>query len=268
MIAAPLMRALLTVAVVAWLAACASNVSTPSGSAGADLVTESDEPEARKRARIRTELASGYFEQGQNAVALDEIKQALAADPAYAPALNLRGLVYMRLGEAGLAEESFRRSLNVAPRDPDVAHNLAWMLCQQRRFSDANALFIQAIGVPNYSGRAKSLMAQGVCLMRAGNPLDAESALTRSFELDPGNPVTAYTLAQVLFRKGDLSKAQFYLRRLNGGELANAETLWLGARVEHRLGNSIAARQLGDQLKRRFPQSKERQAFDRGAFDE
>lgn len=255
---------------VVWLAGCAG--TGPSGSAvptgGTDLLTESDEPESRKRARIRTELASGYFEQGQNAVALDEIKQALAAEPAYAPALNLRGLVYMRLGEVGLAEDSFRRSLSIAPRDPDVAHNLGWLLCQQRRFNDANALFVQAVAVPTYSGRAKSLMAQGVCLVRAGNLAEAESALTRSFELDPANPVTAYTLAQLLTRKGDLSKAQFYLRRLNSGELANAETLWLGARVEHRLGNQLAARQLGDQLKRRFPQSKERQAYDRGAFDE
>ena len=44
-------------------------------------MTESDEPEARKRARIRMELAVGYFEQGQTNVALDELKQVIAADP-------------------------------------------------------------------------------------------------------------------------------------------------------------------------------------------
>lgn len=40
------------------------------------------------------------------------------------PRYNLRGLTYMRLGETDLARESFRRALALAPRDPDIAHNL------------------------------------------------------------------------------------------------------------------------------------------------
>ena len=85
------------------LAGCATHqgASTDAGnsnvSAGkTDLVTDSDEPEVRRRARLRLELASGYFEAGQTTVALDEVKQALAADPTFVSAWNLRGLV---LGE-------------------------------------------------------------------------------------------------------------------------------------------------------------------------
>lgn len=58
-----------------------------------DIPTPSDEPEKHRRARIRLELASNYFEAGQTAVALDEVKQALATDPDYADAHNLRGLI-------------------------------------------------------------------------------------------------------------------------------------------------------------------------------
>lgn len=251
------------------LAGCASDAGQVQASTtGADLTTESDEPEARKRARIRTELASGYFEQGQTAVALDEIKQAVTADPTYAPAYNLRGLTYLRLGEADLARESFRRALSLAPKDADIAHNLAWLLCQQRQYAEADALFNQVLTNRAYAGRAKSLMAQGVCLARAGDVTQAEGVLARSFEIDPANPVTSYSLAQLLFKRGELSSAQFYLRRLNSGSMANAETLWLGIKVETKLGNQLGARQLGDQLKRRFPQAKELQAYERGAFDE
>lgn len=251
------------------LAGCATDADhVQASTTGADLTTESDEPEARKRARIRTELASGYFEQGQTAVALDEIKQAVSADPTYAPAYNLRGLTYLRLGEADLARESFRRALSLAPKDADIAHNLAWLLCQQRQYAEANALFNQVLTNRAYAGRAKSLMAQGVCLARAGDVTQAEGVLARSFEIDPANPVTSYSLAQLLFKRGELSSAQFYLRRLNSGSMANAETLWLGIKVEMKLGNQLGARQLGDQLKRRFPQAKELQAYERGAFDE
>lgn len=251
------------------LAACAADGVRPAREGtGADLTTESDEPEARKRARIRTELASGYFEQGQTAIALDEIKQAIAADPQYAPAFNLRGLTYLRLNEVELARDSFRKAQSLAPRDPDVAHNLAWLLCQQRQFAESHTLFNQALAQPSYAGKAKTLMTQGICYARAGDAAQAEVTLLRSFELDPANPVTAYNLAQLLFKRGDASNAQFYLRRLNAGTLANAETLWLGIKVEMKLGNRLAARQLGDQLRRQFPQAKELQSYERGAFDE
>jgi len=248
---------------------CASsNTQSQTGASGIDLTTESDEPEARKRARIRTELAAGYFEQGQTSVALDEIKQALLSDPNYAAALSLRGLAYMRISEPKLAEESFRRALQINPRDADVAHNFGWMLCQQGRNSEAIGLFAQALSNPSYTGRSRTLLAQGVCRAKAGQLPEAELDLTRSFELDAGNPVTAFSLAQVLFRRDDLVKAQFYLRRLNNGEMANAETLWLGIKVENKLGNRVAVQQLADQLKRRFPKSKEFGFYERGALNE
>lgn len=238
------------------------------GAGGADFVTESDEPDARKRARLRIELATGYFEQGQTTVALDEVKQALVADATYAPAYNLRGLAYMRLGEMRLAEESFRRAVALAPRDANLAHNLGWLLCQQSRFTDAQPLFDAALLSPMYGGRAKTLLTQGICQARAGKPIDAEASLSKAFELDAGNPVISFNLAQLQFNRGELNKAQFHLRRLNNSELANVETLWLGMKTEQRLGNRDALRQLGDQLKRRYPQSRELGSYERGAFHE
>jgi len=108
------------------LAGCATGAGSPVSGPSAEPMTESDEPEARKRARLRIELASGYFEQGKTTVALDEIKQAVAADPTFGPAYVLRGLVYMRLNDNRLAEESFQRALQLNPRDPDALHNYGW----------------------------------------------------------------------------------------------------------------------------------------------
>jgi type IV pilus assembly protein PilF len=55
---------------------------------------------------------------------------------------------------------------------------------------------------------------------------------------------------------------------LNNSELANAESLWLGIKVEKRLGNTEAMTQLATQLEKRFPQSREAASYHRGAFDE
>jgi type IV pilus assembly protein PilF len=251
---------------VATLAGCASNPAAEPASR--EMMTESDEPETRRRARIRMELALGYFEQGQTTVALDEIKQVILIDPSYAEAYNLRGLVYMRLNDMRQAEDSFRRAVALNPRDANTLHNLGWMQCQQRRFDDAQRSFDAALASPVYGDRAKTLMAIGLCQARAGKTADAERSLARAYELDAGNPIVGYNLANLLFQRGEFERAQFYIRRLNNSELANAESLWLGMKVERRLGEQVAMRQLGDQLKRRFPQSREAAAYERSAFDE
>jgi type IV pilus assembly protein PilF len=262
--------AALFLAFAALLAAgCVAPPGSPEASVpGADILTASDEPESRRRARIRLELASEYFEQGQTNVALDELKQALITDPTLAEAHNLRGLIYMRLGDMALAEDGFKRAAALSPRDGNVAHNYGWLLCQQKRYSEATPYFSQALQSPVYGDKAKTWMAQGLCELRAGKRDDAERSLARSHELDPGNPVVGYNLARLLFERGDFVRSQFYIRRLNNSQLANAESLWLGIRVERRVGNREAMQQLTDQLTRRFPQSRETAALERGAFDE
>jgi type IV pilus assembly protein PilF len=263
--------ALLVLSLLTWLllGGCAAGAGGAGlGGGSAEPMTESDEPEARKRARIRLELASGYFEQGQTTVALDEIKQALVADPTYVPAHVLRGLVYMQLNNNRLAEESFQRALQLNPRDPDALHNYGWFSCQLGRHREAVDLFTRALANPVYGGQAKSLMAKGICQVRMGQFAEAEGSFARSYEIDAGNPITGYNLAALLFRRGDDSRAQFYIRRLNNSELANAETLWLGIKVERRLRNLEPMGQLAQQLGRRYPQSREWAAYQRGAFDE
>lgn len=258
---------LVCAASVVSLGGCAGAVPAPSATP-VEGVIPSDEPEARKRARIRTELAANYFEQGQIPIALDEIRQALQADSGYAPAHNLRALIFMRLGDAREADEGFRRALALNPRDADTLHNYGWFLCEQRRFADAQRHFEQALANPLYAARAKTLMTLGLCQARAGQRADAERALARSFELDPGNPITVFNLAKLLLERGELVQAQFYARRLNASDMANAESLWLGMRIERRLNERGAMEQLADQLVRRFPQSREHDLYRRGAFDE
>ncbi|MCF8159830.1 MAG: type IV pilus biogenesis/stability protein PilW [Polaromonas sp.] len=252
-----------------FLAGCANVPDSAQGSASrADLVTDSDETSGRKRARIRVELAVGYLEQGKTNIALDEVKLALAADPEFADAYSLRGLIYMRLNELSLAQESFMKALAVRPRDPNILHNLGWLKCQQARYPEALADFSMALANPGYGERAKTHMAQGLCQIRAGQRREAEQSLLKAYEFDAANPVTGYNLANLLFQNAEFARAQFYIRRLNNSDWANAESLWLGIKVENKMADRVALLQLATQLERRFPQSKEASAYRRGAFDE
>ena len=251
------------------LTGCASSTGAGADSVSrADLVTASDESSERKRARIRVELAVGYLEQGKTNIALDEVKLALAADPNFADAYNLRGLIYMGLNEFSLAQDSFLKALALRPRDPNILHNLGWLMCQQARYPEAMAEFSKALADPAYGARAKTYMTQGLCQIRAGQRREAEQSLLKSYESDPANPVTSYNLANLLFQNGEVARAQFYIRRLNNSEWANAQSLWLGIKVENRIADRVALLQLANQLAKRFPQSEEAAAYRRGAFDE
>ncbi|QFZ85294.1 MULTISPECIES: type IV pilus biogenesis/stability protein PilW [Variovorax] len=262
-----------SVAVALLLAGCVNTRTTTTGlvgsgaDSGAPVVTHTDENN-RRRARLRMELAAGYFEQGQTSVALEELKQVLAIDPGYADAYNLRGLVYMRLEDAAQAEDSFRRAVAINPRDANTRHNYGWLLCQQNRYGDAAQQFAAALAVPSYADRAKTLMTQGVCELKAGQRQQAERSLLQAYELDAGNPVIGFNLASVLAQREEWSRAQFYARRVNNSPSANAETLWLGVKIERKLNNREAVAQLGGQLQRRFPQSREAMAYERGNFND
>ncbi|WP_210546358.1 type IV pilus biogenesis/stability protein PilW [Rhodoferax sp. PAMC 29310] len=266
-------RHLLVVGLIAVVGTLMGGCASTSREAGADrprdeIVTASDETDARKRARIRLELAIGYFEQGQTNIALDELKQSIAADPTYSAGYNMRGLIYMRLNDYRFAEESFKQALALSPRDASVIHNLGWLLCQQSRYPESSAMFLQALANPQYGERAKTYMAHGLCQVRANDLTAAEASLKKSYELDAGNPITAFNMATLLYKRGDFVQSQFYIRRLNNSQLANAESLWLGVKVERQLNNTEALNQLAGQLEKRFSASPETILYHRGAFNE
>lgn len=256
----------------ALLAGCAGGPGAPGGF-GADqpppVLTASDQSDQERRARVRLELATAYFGRGQLDTALDETKLAIQVKPDLAEAYNLRALIYAAMGEDRLADDSFNRALQLNPRDGAALHNQAWFLCQRGQFITAQARFDTLLALPQYRDQARSLLARGVCYGREGKFAEAETALMRAYELDPGNPSTGLNLAEVLYRRGAYDRASFYIGRVNdSAETANAQTLWLAARIERKLGRDSVVRVLGDRLRQRFAQTPEAALFDRGRFDD
>lgn len=235
-----------------------------------DWVTESDETPARKRARLRLELATAYYQQGQDAAALDEVKQALAHDQSDAAAWNLRGLIYLRQRQWERAQHSFEQALTRAPQDPDVAHNYAWMLCQQNpvRLQQAEPLLRRALAQPAYAQAAKSWAALGQCQQRAGQLPQAELSLRQALALAPTDARALWPMSQVLYAQGRWQQAADALGALHAQGAVSAESLWLGVRVAHRLDNRPMFAAWAQQLRQDFGRSPQAQALDKGLLDE
>lgn len=257
---------LMAVLALALLAACAG---PGQGGDRRDIATASDQTDADRRANVRLELAAAYFGRGQNTTALDEVKQALQADPNLVDGYNLRGLIYGAMSENALAEESFRRALQLDARNGGALHNYGWFLCQLRRYGESEQQFNQVLSQPGYLDMPRTLLAQGVCQARNNQWTEAERTLSRAYELDPANPATAMNLSELLYRRGEYERARFYVRRVNAVEnLMNAQTLWLAARIENKLGQAAQVQALGSQLRDRYPQSPEALQYEKGLFDE
>jgi len=251
---------------VGGVAGCAGSGVTASSTP--ETFTDSDEPESRKRADNRLKLAVLYFQDGKNNFALDEVKQAILIDPSWYQPYWMRGLIQMKTGDLPQAEASFQKALSINPNSSDVKHNYGVLLCKMKRPTDAMRMFTAALADPAYGQRAKTWQEQGICQMTNGQLTEAENSFTRSYQLDAANPVTGYNLAYLLAQRGEWVRAQFYARRINNSERASAESLWLGIKIERSLGLREAQSQLESQLLKRFAQSKQALALERGAFDE
>lgn len=219
------------------------------------------------RARVHTELASGYYELGNYGVALQEANEALKVERDYAPAYNVLGLVYMELRDDKSAEQNFQRALGLMPLDSDTNNNYGWFLCQRKRESESIKYFLAALRNPLYTTPDKSWVNAGVCSRQAGDLAAAQDYFKRALKLRPNQPQALFNLADMAYQGRNYPEAKAYLTQLQREVQASAELLWLAVRVERHLGDRNAEASYGFQLRKNFPDSREAQALIAGQYE-
>jgi type IV pilus assembly protein PilF len=260
------MRTILITSLLVLAAACAGTKKLDPEAADAGAII-GDVGDPRARAKSHTELAAAYYQRSNLGVALEELRIATAADPGYAPAHSLLGLVYMDLKEQSLAAQSFERALNLAPNDGDINHNYGVFLCQTKREPDSIKYFMQAVKNPLYATPSRSWSAAGVCTLRTDRPKEAEQYFERALRLQPDEPAALLNLGQIRYKQGKMDQARLLVARYNKLDQGSAESLWLALRIERKTGQKVAEQSFANQLRRRFPGSPEYQALQRGNFD-
>jgi type IV pilus assembly protein PilF len=257
------MNRLAALAAVLLVFGCATTEKQPSSGT---IVGEVSDP--RNRARVHTELAGAYYERGNMGVALEELRQATDADPTFAQAYGLLGLVHMELKETREAQSSFERGLRLSPNDPDINHNFGWFLCNQSgREQESIKYFLQALRNPLHASPWRTYAVAGICSMRTNNVKDAEEFFQRALKLEPDEPSSLLALGQIRYRQGNMEDARKLVSRYNKLVSPSSESLWLALRIERKLGERVAEQSYATQLRRRFPGSPEFQSLQRGRYD-
>lgn len=246
------------VLVMLCLAAC---VQTPKGGEAGDASS------ALQRARIHTELANAYYGSGQYDIALEEVRIALEADKNYLPAVNQLGLVYLALGRTDDAKTELRRAIRIDPDDPSVNNNYGMLLCSVGNASEAMRYFNRALSDPLYRNPELAYVNAGVCLKNTGDYAGAEEFLRRAIAQAPDLPQALYHLADIKYQTGKYAEAKTFVTRHMQLVVPGPDALWLGARVERRMGDAVALEAYGAQLNRRFPDAPQTKAFNQGRFE-
>jgi type IV pilus assembly protein PilF len=227
--------------------------------------TSKDSSHNSKSAKVHTELAGLYYERAQLGIALDELSQALQADPNYAPAYSVRGLVHMALREDKEAEEDFQKSLRLDNTDSDTHNNYGWFLCQRDREKESIVQFMAAIKNPLYATPGLAYLNAGVCSIRAGNNKDAEEFLQKALLVQPGMPQATYALAELSFNNADYFAAKKYFANYSQKiDNLTAEQLWLGVRINRKVGDRNSEASFSTQLRNRYPDARETQLLTQG----
>lgn len=248
------------------LAGCAAQTGDggPATLPNVDVVPDT---ETQARARVFTDLAAGYFVRGEYKIVLEELRKAIQVEPRFGPAYNLYGLVYMELGEDGLAEDNFRRALSLAPADSEAHNNFGWYLCTRKRYDEGLAEFAVAIRNPLYDKPEVAMSNAAQCAEMKGDLDLADANYTKALKLTPENVNVLLRFAGLHYKQARYEDARRLLERLSRLSGASPDSLWLGLLIERKLGNAEQEAGYAEQLRRLFPDSEPARRLKAGTYE-
>lgn len=228
-------------------------------------VTTATQPGAdsteRQRAKIHTELGSGYYAQGLLSVSLEEFNTSVRIDPSYAIAYAGLGLVYAALNEETKADANFKRALQLDPQSSETHNNYGTFLCARGRIEESLKEFMTAVRNPLYPTPELAYLNAGRCAFKGGDIKTAETHLNKALQLQPDLRQAHYQLASLHFSRDDFFQARQFLQRAMLNVEPTPDMLWLGVRIERQLGGSDAEASYRMLLKNKYPDSAQTKAM-------
>jgi type IV pilus assembly protein PilF len=236
---------LATLAIIAAVAGCA------------DSSPRIDAASRTKAAQTNAQLGMTYLRQGNLAAARDRIEKALEQDPKTAETQMAAGFLYDRLGDDRKAQSHYDQAVRLADGDPDVLNNAAVFYCRKGDKKRGEKLFLEAAGNAMYRTPAAAYTNAGRCARADGRPADAESYFRKALAFQPDQPDALLQMADLNHDGGNDFQARAFLQRYMAVGPVNPQALWLGYRIERKLGDHPQSQEYARRLRTEFATSAE-----------
>ncbi|MBA2779384.1 type IV pilus biogenesis/stability protein PilW [Billgrantia kenyensis] len=184
-----------------WLSGCAAQP---------EQQTDTDPSEAL------TQLGMAYLERDNLPRAMSALNRALERAPDNAEALQAMAIVYQRQGEMQQAEEMFERAIAAAPNNSRARNNYAVFLYEHGKVRRACEQLEAASLDTRYANRAQLFTNLGQCHWELGEIDKARHSLERARSLDPRNPRSYFSLAELELEQGNPDRARQQLEAFVG----------------------------------------------------
>lgn len=242
--------AALAIVASSWLAA--GCVTVPE----AGSLPPRDAPNMVEASRINTDLGIDYMRKGQVEAAIDKLSRAIQQNPQNAQAHAAYAIILGRRGDPANADAEFKRALSLV-NDPATRNNYGVFLCGQKRFDEAEAMFMQAIADKAYRNPEAAWANAGQCARRVPDLAKSERYFREALQVRPDFPDALEQMAWISLQQKDFLRARAFLQRYEKVGPATPETLWIGAQTEAALGDNAAAQTYANRLREQFPESDE-----------
>lgn len=246
---------IMAVLAIATIQGCATSSKTMNG-------TSSVSPDTEKALETRLQLALGYMTQGDRERAREHLEKAMQINSRSPEVHDVWALLYQQEMELAEAESHYKKALSYDPGFTRSRNNYGMFLLRQERYEEAYQQFVKGSEDLAYPKRGEIFYKAGVTAIKLNKLTEGEEALQKAVVLAPQMSQPYLELAEIAYTRADYQRAKQMLEKYNDARRRpTPRGLWLGVRLENRLGNRDAEASQGLALKNLFPDSQENQEY-------
>ena len=225
------------------------------------VTVNSNEPQLIKASKINVQLGIGYYNRGNHELANEKLMKAIKQDPDSSQAYHALAVLQNHFLAKQKAEQYFRKSISLDDQNSEALNNFGAFLCVDKRYKEANKIFLQAIDNPFYRSPQVAYTSAAACLLNQGeSKLERDKAkeyLTKALAVSANYRPALISLASISFTEKDYNLTNLYLERFHLTGNASARSLWLSIQNEQEMGDKSKVALLAEQLRANFPDSNE-----------
>ncbi len=212
--------------------------------------------QALEVANANMNLGIEYMRQGAYERALYNLERAIQAKPDFAPAYNVMGLLYQRLGDTTAAENYFAKAIKLDPSDSSIYNNYGSLLCSNNRREEALEAFTTAATNPLYDSPEIAYTNAGICILD-DNPAEAENYFRLALSSNKNFSPALLQLAEISYQADSYEMAHDYYQRYRQYSRQTPKSLWLGIQICRQLGYEDDLASYALLLRNNFPDTPE-----------